>query len=130
MKRRGLNVTGGRDAGRARARSQEGVSGEVLQAISAQLLLLHSPVLEPDLHLAVGEVQHSRELQPLLLVNVNIEEEFPLQLADLELGVWTPLLPGAGCAWTRPNTRGLLRANQSLSIQTAHAQMGGNIWKI
>lgn len=38
------------------SRSQEGVSGEVLQTISAQLLLFHSPVLEPDFDLAVGEV--------------------------------------------------------------------------
>lgn len=95
------------------SRSQEGVSGEVLQTISAQLLLFHSPVLEPDFDLAVGEVQHSRELQPFLLVNVNVKEEFPFQLADLELGVWTPLLPGTGSAWTTQNTRDLLEENQS-----------------
>lgn len=90
------------------SRSQEGVSGEVLQAISAQLLLFHSPVLEPDFDLAVGEVQHSRELQPFLFVDVNVKEEFPLQLANLKLGVRTPLLPGAGSAWTTQNTHNLL----------------------
>lgn len=85
------------------SRSQEGVSGEVLQAISAQLLLFHSPVLEPNFDLAVGEVEHSGELQPFLLVDVNVEEEFPLQLSNLELRIWTPLLPGAGSAWSTQN---------------------------
>lgn len=105
------------------SRSQKRVSGEVLQTISAQLLLFHSPVLKPDFDLAVGEVQHSRKLQPFLLVYVNVKEEFPLQLADLELGVWTPLLPGSWGAWTTQNTRNSINYGESKLIMEVNKSM-------
>lgn len=79
-------------------RSQEGVSGEVLQPISAQLLLFHSPILKPNFNLTVGQVQHAGKLKPFLFVDVNVKEEFPLQLSNLKLGIWTPLLPGTRSA--------------------------------
>lgn len=81
--------------------SQQGVSREVLEAISAQLLLFHSSILKPYFNLAVGEVQHSGKLQPLFFVDVNVKEELPLQLSDLKLGVGTPLLPCARSAWRK-----------------------------
>lgn len=79
--------------------SQQGISGKILQAISAQLLLFHSSVLEPDFNLAVGEIQHSGELEPFLFVDVNVEEELPLQLSDLKFGIGTPLLSCPRNAW-------------------------------
>lgn len=51
------------------------------------LLVLHPPVLEPDLDLSLREVQVPRELPPLLLGDVRVEEELLLQLEGLELGV-------------------------------------------
>lgn len=52
------------------------------------LFVLHSPVLEPDLHLALGQVQVSRQLPPFLLRHVRIEQKLLLQFQRLVLGVW------------------------------------------
>ena len=106
--------------------SQEGVSREVLQAIPAQLLLFHSPILKPDFNLAVGEVQHSGQLKPFLFVDVNVEEEFPLQLSNLKLGVWTPLLPCARSAW-RPNEKWFILKYKYLPECHARDQTCDNI---
>lgn len=59
----------------------------------AVLLVLHPPVLEPDLHLPLGQVQVPRQLPPLLLRNVRVEQELLLQLQRLELGVGLAFLP-------------------------------------
>ena len=58
----------------------------------AVLLVLHAPVLEPDLHLPLGQVQVARQLPALLLGHVGVEQEFLLQFQRLELGVGLPLL--------------------------------------
>lgn len=55
-------------------------------------LALHAAVLEPDLHLAFGEVEVSRQLPALLLGHVRVEEELLLQFQGLELGVRFTLL--------------------------------------
>lgn len=56
------------------------------------LLVLHPPVLEPYLHLALGQVEVPRELPSLLLGDVGVEEELFLQLQCLELTVRLALL--------------------------------------
>lgn len=38
-------------------------------------LILHPPVLEPNFHLSLGQVQVSRELPTLLLRNVRVEKK-------------------------------------------------------
>jgi hypothetical protein len=53
----------------------------------AVLLVLHAAVLEPDLYLALRQVEVARQLPPLLLGHVGVEEELLLQLQRLELGV-------------------------------------------
>lgn len=40
-----------------------------------RLLVLHPPILEPDLHLSLGEVEVARELPALLFADVRVEEE-------------------------------------------------------
>ena len=55
----------------------------------------HPSVLKPDFDLTVGEVEHARQLQTLLFVDVHAEEELPLQLPDLVLGVGAALFAGA-----------------------------------
>ena len=40
------------------------------------LLALHPPVLEPDLDLSLRQVEVPRQLPPLLLRDVGVEEEF------------------------------------------------------
>lgn len=69
----------------------------------AVLLVLHPPVLEPDLHLTLRQVQIARQLPALLLGDVGVEEELLLQLQRLELGVGFPLL--ADCHLARPFQR-------------------------
>ena len=64
----------------------------------AVLLALHPPVLEPDLDLPLRQVEVPRQLPPLLLGHVRVEEELLLQLQGLELGVGLPLLPHADVA--------------------------------
>ena len=62
------------------------------------LLALHPAVLEPDLDLPLRQVQVPRQLPPLLLRDVRVEEELLLQLERLVLGVGLPLLPHAHVA--------------------------------
>lgn len=57
------------------------------------LLVLHSAILKPDLHLTLGEIQITRELPPLLLRHVSVEEELLLQLESLEFGIRLAFLP-------------------------------------
>lgn len=59
----------------------------------AVLLVLHPPVLEPDLHLPLGQVQVARQLPSLLLRHVRVEQELLLELERLELGVGLAFLP-------------------------------------
>lgn len=59
----------------------------------AVLLVLHPAVLKPDLHLTLRQVQISRELPPLLLRYVSVEEELLLQLESLEFRVRFAFLP-------------------------------------
>ena len=59
-----------------------------------QLLLhLHPPVLEPDLYLAVCQVEALADLQAALSGQVHVEQEFFLKLQSLLLGVRRALLP-------------------------------------
>lgn len=58
----------------------------------AVLLVLHPPVLEPDLHLALRQVEIARQLPALLLRHVRVEQELFLQLQRLEFRVGFPLL--------------------------------------
>ena len=58
------------------------------------LLVLHPPVLEPDLHLPVRETEALRYLLPLLPRDEVVAPVLPLQRLDLRLRVRLPLLPG------------------------------------
>ena len=57
------------------------------------LLVLHPPILEPDLHLPLRQVEVASQLPPLLLRNVGVEKELFLQLERLELRVGFTFLP-------------------------------------
>lgn len=59
----------------------------------AVFLVLHPTVLKPDLDLALGQIQITRELPSLLLRYISVEEELLLQLESLELGVRFAFLP-------------------------------------
>lgn len=59
----------------------------------AVLLVLHPTILEPDLHLALGQVQVARQLPSFLLGDVRVEQELLLQLEGLELRVRFAFLP-------------------------------------
>lgn len=56
------------------------------------LLVFHPPVLEPYLHLPLGQVEVPRQFPPLLLGDVGVEEELLLKLQGLELGIRFALL--------------------------------------
>ena len=57
-----------------------------------QLLALHSSVLEPDLDLALAEVQLARDLPALLARDVRIPDELVLEYHRLVPRVRLPLL--------------------------------------
>lgn len=57
------------------------------------LLVLHPPVLEPDLDLSLGKVEISCQLPALLLGDVGVEEELFLQLQGLEFRVGFAFFP-------------------------------------
>lgn len=57
------------------------------------LLILHTTILKPDLHLPLGQIQIARELPPLLFRHVRVEEKLLLQLEGLELGIGLAFLP-------------------------------------
>lgn len=67
---------------------------------------LHHQPLPEDFDLTVGEVEHARQLQALLFVDVHAEEELPLQLADLVLGVGAALFSGGLTAELSPPSSG------------------------
>jgi len=54
--------------------------------LSLAFLLLHAPVLEPDLHLRFIELQGSGDLHPPGAAQVFVEMEFFLQLRQLACG--------------------------------------------
>jgi len=58
-----------------------------------QLLPLHPAVLEPDLHLAFGEVQLARDLPALLARDVRVADELVFQDHRLVSRVRLPFLP-------------------------------------
>jgi len=58
----------------------------------AVFLVLHPPVLEPDLDLTLRQVEIARQLPAFLLRHVGVEQELLLQLQRLEFGVRFPLL--------------------------------------
>lgn len=58
----------------------------------AVFLVLHPPVLEPDLDLTLRQVEIARQLPAFLLRNVGVEQELFLQFQCLEFGVRFPLL--------------------------------------
>ena len=96
-------VVGARTAGTAAAAPAGAGGGVLLCGVClllslVVLLALHPAVLEPDLDLALGEVEVPGQLPPLLLGDVGVEEELLLQLERLELGVGLPLLPHAHVA--------------------------------
>lgn len=57
------------------------------------LLVLHTTILKPDLHLTLGQIQIARELPPLLLRHVSVEEKLLLQLESLEFRIGFAFLP-------------------------------------
>ena len=69
----------------------------------AVLLVLHTPVLEPDFDLALRQVEVARQLPALLLRNVSVEKKLFFKFQRLELGVGLPLLPH--CHSRRPVQR-------------------------
>ena len=58
----------------------------------AVLLVLHPPILEPDLDLTFRQVEIARQFPALLLRHVSVEQKLFFQLQRLELGVGFPLL--------------------------------------
>lgn len=72
----------------------------------AFFLVLHPPVLEPDLHLLLGQVQVRGYLDPPQPGQVHVGGEFPLQLQELGAGKSSPHplpilnLAGFGPSWT------------------------------
>lgn len=58
----------------------------------AVFLVLHPPVLEPDLDLTLRQVEIARQLPAFLLGNVGVEQELLFQLQRLEFRVRFPLL--------------------------------------
>lgn len=72
----------------------------------AFFLVLHPPVLEPDFHLLLGQVQVSGYLDPPQPGQVHVGGEFPLQLQELSAGESCPHpfpvlnLAGIGPSWT------------------------------
>ena len=52
-----------------------------------QFLHLHSPVLEPDLDLALGKVEGLREFGTAVPRQIHVRLELLLQFVDLQLGV-------------------------------------------
>jgi len=94
-----LNVCA-RKKERERARERERERGGevprclVLGLVLALFLHLHSPVLEPDLHLPLRQVERARHLMPPVPREVHVEQELLLQLQRLVFGVRATLLPG------------------------------------
>ena len=66
----------------------------VLGLVFALFLHFHPPVLEPDLDLALRQVEGARHLMPPVPREVHVEQELLLQLERLVFGVRTALLPG------------------------------------
>lgn len=72
----------------------------------AFFLVLHPPVLEPDFHLLLGQVQVGGYLDPPQPGQVHVGGEFPLQLQELGAGESCPHpfpvlnLAGIGSSWT------------------------------
>lgn len=63
-------VVAGRVVGRIRRRVAVRAARLLPLAV---LLVLHAPILEPDLHLALGQVEIARQLPALLLRHVRVE---------------------------------------------------------
>lgn len=61
-----------------------------LQLSLLQSLGLGAPVLEPDLHLGLGQTQRRRELGPLCDAQVLLLPELLLQRQELLRGEWRP----------------------------------------
>lgn len=59
-----------------------GVSSDVLLAAPLSVLFLHfhSPVLEPDLHLSLGQTEYAGDLVTPIPGQIHIVEELLLQL--------------------------------------------------
>lgn len=66
----------------------------VLWLVLALFLHFHPAVLEPDLHLALRQVERACHLVSSVPREVHVKEELLLQLERLVLGVRTALLPG------------------------------------
>ena len=59
---------------------------------NAEPFLLHSPILEPNLHLSIGQLQSVADFESLLSSDKFGPREFGLQLGDLVLCVGSALL--------------------------------------
>lgn len=66
---------------------------------------LHSPVLKPDLHLALGQAERSRHLHAPLAVQVRIKQELLLQLERLVAAVRLSAAPSAGSYRIKESTQ-------------------------
>lgn len=69
--------------------SMAGTGGLSLRPLPPPLIL-HSPILEPDLDLALGEVEIARQLLPTTLRQVLSGVEFLLQLHHLRVAIGVP----------------------------------------
>ena len=78
----------------------------VLGLVLALFLHLHPPVLEPDLHLPLRQVERARHLMSPVPREVHVEQELLLQLQGLVFGVGAALLPGG--ARMQPVGRGVI----------------------
>lgn len=74
-------------------------SSDVLVAAPLSVLFLHfhPPVLEPDLHLSLGQTEYAGDLVTSISGQIHVVEELLLQLKSLILSIRAPLLSGRAC---------------------------------
>ena len=65
-------------------------------AVAALLLVLHASILEPDLHLTLGQLQVGRDLDATRPTQVLVRHELVLQLHQLIVRVRRAYAPDAG----------------------------------
>lgn len=66
----------------------------VLRSVFVDFLHFHPPVLKPDFHLSLGEVEEPGHLVPAVPGEIHIEQKLLLQFQRLVLGVRAALFPG------------------------------------
>lgn len=66
----------------------------ILCSVFVDFLHFHPPVLKPDFHLSLGEVEEPGHLVPAVPGEIHIEQKLLLQFQRLVLGVRAALFPG------------------------------------